>query len=507
MASGVLVALVGCGFSRSAWAVDLADPGIHAWGTYDFDVPRPGGGTFRSRLYYPATVPGVSTPFDPSGGPYPVISFGHGWLQTNDRYSSTFEHLASHGYFLIAPNTQTGLIPDQVQFRTDMIQSLDYMVAQGTTPSSPYFGSVDVTSRGLSGHSMGGAASIAIAAGDPTIRAVANMAAANILANPSVIEMMASVTSPINLLSGSDDLIAPPDVHQVPMYNNGGAPKMLTSLEGGCHAYFQDSGPAITDGSTMSRADQLEHTRRELVTYFNFYLKEDESLWREVWGPEAFTDPLVDVTAASGIGVSSNVGSQSVFPGETGTFDLTITNSGRSAAYYDLFAEDQAWDTSFSMAATALLNPGESAIVSVYVTPPSDAFALQDQVLISARSSADGLTRGWTMLATTTPEFNEGDVDGDGDADFQDFLALQVGYGITSGAARTDGDLDDDGDVDFQDFLYLQANFGGDALARLADGGLKTAAVPEPSATLLAAIGLVIVSIRRIRKLTARSHN
>ena len=46
-----------------------------------------------------------------------------------------------------------------------------------------------------------------------------------------------------------------------------------------------------------------------------------------------------------------------------------------------------------------------------------------------------------------------GDVDDNGEVDFQDFLDLQIGFGISSGARRSDGDLDDDGDVDFSGLL------------------------------------------------------
>ncbi len=63
-------------------------------------------------------------------------------------------------------------------------------------------------------------------------------------------------------------------------------------------------------------------------------------------------------------------------------------------------------------------------------------------------------------LFVAGPDYIDGDVDGNASVDFQDFLALQVGYGITSGASRGDGDLEGDGDVDFQDFLILQAHFG-----------------------------------------------
>jgi len=79
-----------------------------------------------------------------------------------------------------------------------------------------------------------------------------------------------------------------------------------------------------------------------------------------------------------------------------------------------------------------------------------------------------------------------GDVDLDGDVDFQDFLTLQAYYGVTSGAMRSDGDLDGDEDVDFQDFVVLQVFYGQgadepDALHDEPDT-ISPSATPSPSA-------------------------
>jgi len=129
------------------------------------------------------------------------------------------------------------------------------------------------------------------------------------------------------------------------------------------------------------------------------------------------------------------------------------------------------------------------------------------------------------LFATGSDPTPSGDVDLDGDTDFQDFLLLQVGFGITSGAARTDGDLDNDDDVDFADYLTLSLHFGEaplDAGALAAEYASRarpphltdcdaalyagefitssTAAVPEPSAGLLVITGAcAIVCLHGLR--------
>jgi len=51
-----------------------------------------------------------------------------------------------------------------------------------------------------------------------------------------------------------------------------------------------------------------------------------------------------------------------------------------------------------------------------------------------------------------------GDVDGNGEVNFADFLILSANFGNTD-AERKDGDLDGDGQVAFADFLILSDNF------------------------------------------------
>ena len=77
-----------------------------------------------------------------------------------------------------------------------------------------------------------------------------------------------------------------------------------------------------------------------------------------------------------------------------------------------------------------------------------------------------------------SPQVSEADFDGDGDVDGEDFLAWQAGFGLPSGANKTDGDYDNDGDVDGDDFLGWQAEFGP-------GGGSASGIVPEPATALL----------------------
>lgn len=388
-----------------ATAADLALPGPFFAGQTVVTVDRPGGGSFNAELYYPATAPGTATPLAP-GGLLPAVTFGHGFLQDPQDYNSTLQHLATHGYLVIATQSQTGFFVNHNEYAGDLRASLDYLVNQTASPGSWLFGRVNSGALGASGHSLGGGVSILVAAADPRIRAVANLAAANTLTDPSARDQMANLTIPINLIAASDDQYAPPDVQQQPMYDNGVAPKQITYLMGGSHCRFEDDDFFfLCDGSSLSRGEQLTFTRRELTTFFDFYLKRDQSLWRQVWGPELTADAQVVPQVDSGIRVIPDLASRQGLPGQPLSYQVTVVNQGRGAASFELFSEDQTWPTLVSPPVTPVLAPGQSTTVTVQVTPPAAAFGAQDRLLLSARTSADGLTRGYTQLTSSTPAF------------------------------------------------------------------------------------------------------
>ena len=82
-----------------------------------------------------------------------------------------------------------------------------------------------------------------------------------------------------------------------------------------------------------------------------------------------------------------------------------------------------------------------------------------------------------------------GDIDGDGNVGFSDFLILSANFGLAGGAGE--GDIDGDGSVGFPDFLTLSANFGQSAGA--------VAAVPEPGALGSLCVGVLVLLSRRRR--------
>lgn len=150
---------------------------------------------------------------------------------------------------------------------------------------------------------------------------------------------------------------------------------------------------------------------------------------------------------------------------------------------------------------------GVEDLVFEYGTPSGSAFGVVEYVFGEASTgfdcNGDGITdAGDLACVTTIAERDEvlavlgtlpGDLDGNGEVGFNDFLTLSGNFGDMTKTAYTDGDIDLGGDgPQFADFLTLSGNYGkSPALA---------ASVPEPSGSLLAVLGLLICLSQKTRR-------
>lgn len=105
------------------------------------------------------------------------------------------------------------------------------------------------------------------------------------------------------------------------------------------------------------------------------------------------------------------------------------------------------------------------------------------RIYTSALSNAEILYLSQNAPETVMPTFGA-DFDGNGIVEGADLGLWKTGFGMASGAGRSDGDADGDGDVDGSDFLIWQRQFGSGAALR------SNIAVPEPITGLLVGIGI-----------------
>lgn len=444
-AGAILIGLL----ASAAAADDLGQPGPFKAGRRTVQVPRPGGGAFSSYLYYPALTNGDGAAFDGSGAPYPAVSFGHGFLQPVTSYNSTLAHLATWGYFVIATTTQDGFFPSHSQFAADMSLCLTFLEDENARPESWLFAAVDLGAFGLSGHSMGGGASILAAATDGRIKALANMAAAE--TNPSAINGMKSVTAPVCLISGSDDTIVPVKTNGLKMYQAGSAPRQLPIIQGGFHCGFLDQVIIFCDSGSMSLDEQLLLTRRQLTGFFNLYLRHDPSSWRSVWGPESAGNPEIILTADPGVEIRVIDPVLHGPPGGQARGQAAIRNTGPRAAEFSLATEGGDWSSWTEPETTGTLQTGQEVVVEVIASVPSQGGA--DQLLLVAMNLGDGGTRAWSALSVQSS--CRADLDSDTALTLFDFLAFTNLFNADDAAADWDGN----GVLDLFDFLGFVNSF------------------------------------------------
>ncbi len=452
---------------------ERAQPGEYAAGWRRVAVSRVpfgGSGTFNALVFHPASSAGQTVPLDLRGAPYPAISFGHGFLQSVEQYRSTCEHLATHGYVVIATESESGLFPSHAGMAADMRHCLSYLAAQSSTSGTFLTGAIDAARFGVSGHSMGGGAGILAAAADSRVKCLAPLAAAN--TNPSAISAMENVRAPIALLAGSQDGITPLGQHQQPMYANGNDPRQLVVIQGGFHCGFTDAGSFGCDSGGITRSAQLALTRRLLTEFFDLYLKSDVSAWRAVWGPEAFAEPGVTRTAQPGSRFTPATQTVTGFAGQFVDVGLLFENTTELLASYDVLVEGETaaapvWPLEIVPAAAITLSPGTSVALTVRVTIPVGGVSAAT-LLVSARTATDGGTRSWAR-ATINRDWRRGDMNCDAAINFADidgFVLAVVGEVTYAAAYPTcdwvNADINHDGSVDFNDVdAFVAALVGG----------------------------------------------
>ncbi len=382
-----------------AQASDYASSGPYPAGWKRVTVTRADRTTFTARLYYPARARAQDAAYDKAGAPYPAIVFGHGYQINPSFYAGTLEHLASWGYFVCAPESGLELFPNHKKFAEDLSRCLTYLEQEDGRAASWLSGQVDTAHFGASGHSMGGGTALLAAAADSRIRAVVSLSAAE--TNPSAIAAMPGIAAPVRMIVGSADGIVSPS-QTAGIYAAAKAPRQLSVIQGGTHCGFLDSNTQFCDPPGMARVAQLAQARRLLTDFFNLYLNNDQTAWRETWGPELLADSAVGTQANAGISLGPVERTGSGEPGSDVSYALTLTNGGPRAISVSLFYEGNAWPTTAAPAQTAVLKPGDSTQITVEVTIPEDAGAdAKDTVLVSARNDADGGTRTYVRIETS----------------------------------------------------------------------------------------------------------
>ncbi len=149
----------------------------------------------RYTLYYPSTLAS-------DGFRNPLITYGNGSFATcTGRVAQAFgRHLASWGFAVVCANSsQTG-------FGTEILQAVNFMVAENTRAGSVFHGELDTDAIGAAGHSQGATGALnANTKSSGAIRSTVALAFVDPEQHGSDQPRLADLNGPVFLASGCDD--------------------------------------------------------------------------------------------------------------------------------------------------------------------------------------------------------------------------------------------------------------------------------------------------------------
>jgi hypothetical protein len=169
--------------------------------------------------------------------PSPVILWGNGTNVNVATYSPMLGQWASHGFIVAAAMT------GNAGSGQEMLACLDYLEKENARAASVYFGAVDLTRVGASGHSQGARGAI-MAGLDPRITATAPIQPYTLGASyPAGSE--ARQHGPMLLLSGGVDTVADPERNHRPVFEKANVPIVWANMLLAGHGTPSngDSGP------------------------------------------------------------------------------------------------------------------------------------------------------------------------------------------------------------------------------------------------------------------------
>lgn len=207
-------------------------------GPYDV-VVTPGASDHT--IYYPAGLPGE----------LPVVIWGNGTGASVSLYDGMLRTLASWGFVVAAantPNAGTG---------TQMLDGARWLIAEDQRPGSIFYGHIDETEVGATGHSQGGGGAI-VAAADPLVTAVVP-----IMPGPQGSD--AAIRGPALYIAGQSDYVVPSWYVRSRFSKATQVPAAFAELRGASHFVPNTAG---TPRLRLTGA---------LVSWFRFWLSDDEA--------------------------------------------------------------------------------------------------------------------------------------------------------------------------------------------------------------------------------------
>jgi pimeloyl-ACP methyl ester carboxylesterase len=215
------------------------------------DVARPDG----SRLGVLVFAPRETAHDARCAGPRPLLVFAHGFFQEPWRYGSMLRALASRGYVVAAPRSETGIWPNAGRFATDLSLVGDALARLMPLAADGFY---------AVGHSMGGGAVLRWAARDRRVRAVVAVSTADRRGELAPLARMLGTRA--LLVAGDRDGIVP--LADTRALAEAGAVRLVT-IAGGSHCGVQgEPFPLFCDEGAIAPSSQQAETVRIIADFF-----------------------------------------------------------------------------------------------------------------------------------------------------------------------------------------------------------------------------------------------
>ncbi|HUY66075.1 MAG TPA: dienelactone hydrolase family protein [Acidimicrobiales bacterium] len=201
-------------------------------------------------------------------GRFPLVVFTHGYSGFRDQSTFLTTRLASWGFVVAAPDLQDNDLTAVLSGKQSSGDAADLAEIQGTInlmstendqSASPLDSHLDLTRIAAVGHSLGGAASEAVAAADPRVTTFIGMAGATVGAFGQATSGPASEVpqKPGMLMVGTaDHVVNPTGITRA--FHAMATPKRLVTFQGFGHLLFSDICEiAPGKGGLLALADQV----------------------------------------------------------------------------------------------------------------------------------------------------------------------------------------------------------------------------------------------------------
>jgi hypothetical protein len=185
--------------------------------------------------------PSAFTLFYPAGGSaterLPLLTWGNGTFCSPTFYDALIDHVVSYGFIVVATNTSN------VGTGVEMLEAVDWALAQDQDASSPIHDRVDREHIGAFGHSQGGAGTVMTGA-DPRIKAIAPLSGAPLSDRQ---DASVGIQCPTFYVTTEGDIATPDSIEQVYQYTI--PPTAFGVTSGGNHDEYTDiaDDPHIPD--------------------------------------------------------------------------------------------------------------------------------------------------------------------------------------------------------------------------------------------------------------------